>query len=80
MLFLISGSKHADGKTWQSPYAKQITHRAVAGVPDAHGWHRSSIALPAATPVLGVWIMADGDDTKARFETRLRNLLLLVAE
>ncbi|MEO1246550.1 MAG: DUF3047 domain-containing protein [Pseudomonadota bacterium] len=76
MLFLISGSKHADGDTWTSPYFKRITHRAVMGTPGPDGWSRSSVTFAEGHAVVGVWLMADGDNTNARFKTQLRNLML----
>lgn len=77
MLFLISGGQHIDGQTWPSPHSASITHMAVQGVPGADEWTRSSVTLTPTKDVVGVWIMADGDDTRARYETQLRNLVLI---
>lgn len=76
MLLLISGGQHDDGQTWQSPYAKTITHMAVQGTPGPDGWINSSVTLAETKNVVAVWLMADGDDTGSKFETRLRNLQL----
>ena len=77
MLFLISGGQHIDGQTWSSPHSASITHMAVQGVPGPDEWTRSSVTLTPTKIIVGVWIMADGDDTRARFETQLRNLVLI---
>ncbi len=76
MLFLVSGGLHAAGETWVSPYADTIRHLAVAGIPSADGWRRSRATLPEPLDVVGLWLMADGDDTEAGFRTRLRRLEL----
>lgn len=76
MLFLVSGGLHADGESWVSPYADTIGHLAVADVPSEDGWRRSRASLPVTVDVVGLWLMADGDDTEASFRTRLRNLEL----
>jgi hypothetical protein len=76
MLLLISGGQHGDGQTWLSPYSDTITHMAVDSTPGPGGWNTSSVTLAETRNVIAVWLMADGDDTGSKFETRLRSLQL----
>ncbi len=75
LVYLVVGAKHAPGETWPSPYSSSITYRAVGDTPLAEGWRQARVVLPQAVDVVGVWLMADGDGTKARFTTRLKDLV-----
>lgn len=73
---LIAGTKAKIGEKWPSPYDDSIELVAVDGASDGKGWRRVDARLETPLDVVGVWIMADGDDTQSSFTTRLRDLTL----
>ena len=76
MLYLVSDARHAADQKWQSPYSSSIENWAVASTPRSDGWQDVRLVFPQAETVVGIWLMADGDDTKSQFQTRLRKLEL----
>lgn len=73
---LVAGSKAKIGDRWPSPYDDSIELVAVDGPGESPGWRRVDAKLEEPLKVVGIWIMADGDDTGSSFTTRLRELTL----
>lgn len=73
---LVTGSKAKVGERWPSPYDDSIELTVVDGPSDGNGWRRVDAKLDQPLKVVGLWIMADGDDTGSEFTTRLRDLTL----
>lgn len=78
LLYLIVGSRHQAGEQWLSPYSDKVTMIAVASQPYKDGWQQASYRFKTAKKVVGLWIMADGDNTRSRFTTELEQLILHV--
>ncbi len=73
---LIVGTKAKVGEKWPSPYDDSIELVAVDGPDEGKGWRRADAKFDQPLRIVGVWIMADGDDTGSEFTTRLRDLTL----
>lgn len=76
MIYLVAGAHHAPGSWWKNPYADSIDSVALPAERAGDGWTRSSILLAAPVTVVGLWLMADGDDSGSTFETTLAELEL----
>jgi hypothetical protein len=76
LLYLMAGAKSAAGEHWTSPYSDSLELLAVASEPLKDGWKKSAVAWPSPLKVVGLWLMADGDDTKSDFTTMVRDLRL----
>lgn len=75
LLYLIPQARHKPGEKWTSPYSDSIECVALADTAATKdGWRKSRLELPTALPIVGLWIMADGDNTQSSFTSRLRNL------
>jgi hypothetical protein len=77
-LVLVAGALAPVGTRWPSPHADDITMLSIASGPAAAGgsWRRSDVAFPEPLAVVGLWIMADGDDTQSSFTTEVKELFL----
>lgn len=76
MLYLFIGARHAPGQRWLSPYSSSIENIAVGDSLTADGWRKVEFEFDKALPVVGIWLMADGDDTGSTFSLSLKNLRL----
>lgn len=73
---LIVGTKSPPGTKWSSPYADSMEYFALGGDALTGGWQRSQFKFAKPVEVVGLWLMADGDNTASTFTTWLRNLRL----
>jgi hypothetical protein len=76
MIYLIPDARHAPGETWSSPFSPDIDMISVASQPTQDHWNRASYTFSEAQQSVGLWIMADGDNTNSKFRSRLRNLMI----
>ena len=76
MIYLVAGARHAPGSRWRNPYADSIDNVALPTAVAGDGWTRSAIVLDRPVEVVGLWLMADGDDSGSSFETTLAELQL----
>jgi hypothetical protein len=76
LIDIVTGAKHAAGETWQSPYDSSVTMIAAKSSGIGNGWSHAEHHLDATVEVVGLWIMADGDNTGSAFTTRIKNLEL----
>lgn len=73
---LVAGTRGKTGEKWASPYDDSIEMIAVDQAGESSSWRRVEAKLEPQLAVVGLWIMADGDDTGSEFTTRLRDLTL----
>lgn len=76
MIYLIPDASHAPGKTWISPYHSHIEMISVPSQQIDKDWKRVSYQLSTPLQTVGLWIMADGDNTASIFSSQLRNLVI----
>ena len=76
MIFLVAGARHNPGEIWRNPMSDSIEYVAVGDHSKADGWRTAEVPLQGSKELVGLWIMADGDNTESKFTTRLRNLRL----
>lgn len=76
MLYLIVDAKHAIGESWKSPYSDDVDMVAVNSTALQDGWMHSHHVLASTQKVVGLWLMADGDNTESVFRSQLRNLVI----
>lgn len=76
LVFVLAGTPVAPLTRWKSPYSDDITLIAASDADLKDGWRRAQVTFSKAQDVVGVWLMADGDNTGSRFTTWLRRLTL----
>lgn len=76
IMFVLAGTPVARGSSWPSPYNDDMQLIAANQKDLADGWHEGRWHLDKPRQVVGLWIMADGDNTKSKFTTWLRKLTL----
>ncbi len=76
IIYLVVSSRHRKGESWRSPYDRSI--RMVAINRDAGGVRYTPLVyeFEQALPVVGLWLMADGDDTGSRFTVSIEKLII----
>lgn len=80
MLYLVVGAQHKPGEMWSSPYTDSIKQLALASSAEAPAgantgsWQRASYQPQQKENIVGLWLMADGDNTGAQFKVRLKDL------
>jgi hypothetical protein len=76
MLYLIPDARHAPGTYWKSPFSAEIGMVSVASTDMNNGWKRVDYEFTDPQLTVGLWIMADGDNTDSIFSSRLKNLVI----
>ena len=76
MIYLMPGALHTPGDTWKSPFSSDIELISVGSRDMDNGWKQTAYEFTIPQQVVGLWIMADGDNTNSIFESRLRNLVV----
>jgi len=76
IVYIVGGSRHPAGASWKSPYSDSIDYLAARAVVGEDGWTRARAPLREALSVVGLWLMADGDDSGSSFRTILTDLEL----
>lgn len=76
MIYLVAAAEHKPGEQWQSPYNKRVTMIAVDSVEDKLGWNQAVYEFEQTYSVVALWLMSDGDNTRSRFTTYIKNILL----
>jgi hypothetical protein len=76
VVYLVASRYHSPGSTWPSPYSGQLSYVSVAEMTDESrpDWLEVSYNLPTPMHVVGLWLMADGDNTHANFQTTISQL------
>jgi len=76
MVYLIPDALHTPGDTWKSPFSSDVDMISVDSRDMDGAWKQASYEFTKPQQVVGLWIMADGDNTGSIFESRLRNLVV----
>jgi hypothetical protein len=74
MINLVAAAKHESGEQWPNPYNKRVTTIAVGSVSSGQGWMKASYQFVQPVDVVGLWLMADGDNTSSSFSTYIKNI------
>jgi hypothetical protein len=76
VVYLVVSRYHPPGSIWPSPYSDQLSYVSVAElrVPSHPDWLAVSYTLPTPIRVVGLWLMADGDNTNAAFSAAISRL------
>lgn len=74
MLYLIPDARHPPGETWRSPFSQNIDMVSVESQDGPDGWKQVQHEFAQPQPAVGLWLMADGDNTGSIFNSRLRKL------
>jgi hypothetical protein len=76
IIYIVAGAKHAAGEHWPNPYNKRVEMIAA----DEHrldaGWSEASHRFVTPVSVVGLWLMADGDNSQSGFSARIKNIRL----
>lgn len=76
MIYLVAGSHHKSGQRWESPYSNNVEIIALGSNTKEDGWNFSEYKFENSLSVVGLWIMADGDNTQSTFTSMLKALTL----
>jgi hypothetical protein len=76
MLYLVPAAMHAPGTSWKSPYSANIDMISVASTGTGGDWQQVNHQFSQPQRLVGLWLMADGDNTDSVFSSRLKNLVI----
>ena len=76
LIFLLPKTKNKYPETWNSPYSSLIKMVPTKTIFFSNDWNKSNIIFKKFIEVIGVIIMADGDNTNSKFETQLKSISL----
>ena len=76
MIYLLPGALHAPGTRWKSPFSDDVDMVSVSSSPASDGWKQVEHQFTESQRTVGLWIMADGDNTNSVFSSQLRNLVI----
>lgn len=77
LIYLTPGLKSPPGTSFVSPYSDSIVTRSVASKEMEGGWRFCRVSWDKPLTIVGLWLMADGDNTAQDFTTKLRRLSLI---
>ena len=76
MIYLIPDARHKPGETWKSPFSSNIDMVSVASLEGPDEWKQVNHTFAQPLRAVGIWLMADGDNTDSVFSSQLRNLVV----
>jgi len=76
MIYLIPDARHAPGETWKSPFSSDVDMVSVGRIDTSDDWNNVTYEFTEPVQTVGLWIMADGDNTRSTFNSQLRNLVI----
>ena len=76
MVYLIPGARNTPGETWKSPFSSNIDIISVESHHRPDGWKQVTHVFTEPQRTVGLWLMADGDNTDSIFNSQLRNLVI----
>jgi hypothetical protein len=76
VIYLSPNTQHQAGEHWKSPYSNEVDIIAVASEKIDQGWQLSKHIFDSSQSVVGLWIMADGDNTRSTFTTKIKTVTL----
>lgn len=69
LFYVVAASSNAPGENWGNPYNDNILMMPMQQSSAAEGRTLSSLRFDEPLRVVGIWLMADGDNTGSSFET-----------
>ena len=76
LIYLLPKTKNKYPETWNSPYSSLIKMVPTKTIFFSNDWNKSNIIFKKYIEVIGVIIMADGDNTNSKFETQIKSISL----
>ena len=76
MTYIVADAKHAAGERWPNPYNENIEMIAARERKLDAGWSEARHHFSEPVSVVGLWLMADGDNSQSTFNVRLKNIRL----
>ncbi len=76
LIYLLPKTKNKYPETWNSPYSSLIKMVPTKTIFFSNDWNESNITFKKYFNVIGVIIMADGDNTNSEFESQLKSISL----
>ena len=75
LIYLVLSPVAKGGSRWESPYSSSIENIALNKKEATEkGWQKASYQFDKPIPIVGYWLMADGDNTSSSFSLKVRNL------
>jgi hypothetical protein len=74
MVYLIPDAQHSPGTIWKSPFSDDVDMVSVSSTGADNDWRQVDHEFPEVQKAVGLWIMADGDNTHSVFRSQLKNL------
>jgi len=74
MHYVVAGGPAPAGAAWVSPYSKSMTMVQAKSSVEKDGWTLSQHDFQESIKVVGLWLMADGDNTKSNFSVLIKDL------
>ena len=74
LIYLLPKTKNKYPETWNSPYSSLIKMVPTKTIFFSNDWNKSNITFKKYFEVVGVIVMADGDNTNSNFETQLKSI------
>ncbi len=74
--YVAISSRHGYGESWLSPYDRSIRIVAINRRVAADRFTQVTYQFDRTLQVVGLWLMADGDDTGSRFSVSIKDLVL----
>lgn len=78
MMTLMVNTKTQRSKPWESPYSSSITNLALKSQKEASGWQICRHKFKQPIKAVGIWVMADGDNTGSVFKTQVKSVKLSI--
>lgn len=75
IVYYVVDAKTPVGQSWLSPYSDSITYLSVDGE-KREGWEWVDVSFDKPAKVVGLWLMADGDNSRSHFEVEVKKLEL----
>ena len=76
MIYLIPDAMHASGETWKSPFNSNVDMISVDSIGTDDGRNMVSYEFTRPVQTIGLWIMADGDNTGSTFNSQISKLVI----
>jgi len=74
LVYLVPNAQHPVGEQWENPYNHRATMISVNSHAEISGWQACSYNFQQPLDVVGIWLMADGDNTNSSFTSHVKNI------
>lgn len=76
IIYVVANARHAAGEHWPNPYNKRVEMIAAQDRKLEAGWSEAKHVFATPVSVVGLWLMADGDNSQSSFKLRVKNIRL----